>query len=372
MPSIFARTAFTDGIEVSDCLVKVADGVIVSVAPYNGREELPADTLQVDCLAPGFIDIHINGGEEFHFTQSPTRAALLDMIEASRRTGTPYILPTCITSSWGNIRAAITAVRAFRVEFPDSGVIGVHIEGPFINPRKKGAHLESMIQPPANELLDELVEAAKHVPILLTLAPELFFPEQLVKLREGGVLLSVGHSDATYEQAMAAFGGGIALCTHLYNAMSAFAHREPGLVGAVFSSEQVYAPIILDGIHCHYDAARIAYHQKGDKLFLISDALFLGKKKKEFTWDEFDATLQQDRYVNRHGALAGGAISLADAVVNAVRRVGIPLAEAVDMVTARPARALGMHKALGSLAPGYPAVFTSFQADLSGFNVLTL
>jgi len=160
------------------------------------------------------------------------------------------------------------------------------------------------------------------------------------------------------------------LVTHLYNAMSPFGHRQPGLVGATFDTDSVYAPIIMDGVHCDYAAARIAYQSKKDKLFLISDALFVGEKVTEFKWGEFDAFLQNGQYNNSEGNLAGATISLGDAVRNAVKEVGISVQEAIEMATIRPAKAVGLSDKVGSIALGYPAVFTVFDDDLSKFEVI--
>ncbi len=368
MPFVFARKVFTAGATQENCLIEIEEGTVVSVISLNDTSQAPGEAAVFDNLAPGFIDIHINGGVEHHFTQNPTVEALWDMLSASRETGTPFILPTCITSPWENIREAIASTRSFMSEFPDAGILGLHLEGPFIHPKKRGAHIESFIQSPADELLQSLKEEGKGVLKLLTLAPEFFTPDQLRDLSEAGIILSAGHSNAGYAEARQAFDSGVNLCTHLFNAMSGFGHREPGLVGAVFESENVYAPIILDGIHCDYAAARIAYRQKGEKLLLISDALFLGRKKVRFQWGEFDAVLEGDRYVNSEGNLAGGAISLPEAVVNAVREVGIPLEEAVEMATLRPAAVLGLQDKLGKVAAGYPAVFTVFSDDLASFR----
>lgn len=372
MPFVFAGKLFTTGTVQENCLIGIENGTVVSVTPLKDSSLAPDGAVVFDNLAPGFIDIHINGGVEHHFTENPTVESLWDMLSASRETGTPFILPTCITSPWENIREAIASTRSFMDEYPDAGILGLHLEGPFINPKKRGAHIESFILSPEEELLQSLKKEGEGVLKMLTLAPEFFTLEQLEDLTGAGIVLSAGHSNAGFALARRAFNSGVNLCTHLFNAMSGFGHREPGLVGAVFESENVYAPIILDGIHCDYAAARIAYRQKGEKLLLISDALFLGRQKTRFQWGEFDAVLEGDRYVNSEGNLAGGAISLPEAMVNAVREVGIPLAEAVEMATLRPAAALGLQDKLGKVAPGYPAVFTVFSDDLVSFRSVSL
>jgi len=372
MPLVFAEKAFTDGKVMEDCLIDIRDGIIQSLSESADLNHLSDDTIVTEYLAPGFIDLQLNGGTQYHFTESPTREALIDIAEASEATGTPYLLPTCITSPVENIRRAITATRDFRREFPRSGVLGMHLEGPFISPKKRGAHLEKFIAAPEGELIDLLIADGGQTVKLLTFAPERFSEEQFGKLMQTGTVLSAGHSNATYEEAMDAFGKGVRVCTHLYNAMSAFGHRTPGLVGAVFDAPHVYAPIILDGIHCDFAAARIAYKQKQNKLLLISDALFLGRKKEVFRWEEFDARLEGDSYVNSEGNLAGGALSMGEMVANAVDKVGIRLEEAIEMATLRPASVLGLQDSIGRLAPGYPAVFTIFAKNLNDFKTLRI
>jgi len=372
MPLIFAKQAFTDGNTLKNCLIEVEGGRIRTLSPSVDIQTIPDATIRVDCLAPGFIDIQVNGGEQFHFTHTPRREALIDIAKASRDSGTPFMLPTCVTSSPENIGNAIEATRAFMKEFPHSGVLGMHLEGPFISPQKRGAHLEKYIIRPEGKLMDLLEEDGGQVVKLLTFAPERLTADQLARLQGFGIVLSAGHSNATYKEAMEAFNQGVNVCTHLYNAMSPLGHRNPGLVGAVFDAEQVYAPIILDGLHCDFAAARIAYRQKGRKLLLISDALFLGRKKNSFLWEEFDAKLVGNTYVNSEGNLAGGALSLAETLVNAVEKVGIPLGEAIDMVTRRPAEVLRMENRLGRLAPNYPAVFTTFDEKLKNFKTVSL
>jgi N-acetylglucosamine-6-phosphate deacetylase len=189
-------------------------------------------------------------------------------------------------------------------------------------------------------------------------------------LLESGIKISLGHSNATYKQAKSAYNLGITLCTHLYNAMTQMGHREPGVVGATFDSTEVYAPIILDGFHCDYVVARIAYKIKRDKLFLISDALFVGDQIKQFQWEGFDAYLENGQYRNSEGNLAGAAVSMADCVKNAVKHVGVSLEEAIKMATIRPAKALGIDAKIGQIVDGFPAKFVVFDENLTSFSTL--
>lgn len=366
---IFAYKVYTGAEVLENQLLHITEGNITAI---NSCKIAPSETKRVECLAPGFFDIHINGGEYHHFTHKPDEETIRDISDASRTTGTAYTLPTLITSSTENILKGIEAMKHFIKENPDSGVLGMHLEGPFLNLKKRGAHLTEFVRKPSDSELKEIIDYGKDVVKLITIAPEEFTDSQLELLLESGIVVSAGHSNATYQEAKQSFDKGIQLVTHLYNAMSAFGHREPGLVGATFDSGSVYAPIILDGVHCDFAAARIAYQQKKDKLLLISDALFLGQKVERFQWGGFDAVLKDGKYTNSEGNLAGGAVSLGDTVRNAVKEVGIPLQEAIEMATIRPATALGMENRIGRIQVGYPAVFTTFTNDLHTFTVESL
>jgi N-acetylglucosamine-6-phosphate deacetylase len=365
---IFAKRVFTGYQMLEDRLITIEDNRVVSISPGTQT----GDTKSVDNLAPGFFDSHINGGEKYYFTQKADEETIDDIYQSSLATGAAYVLPTLITSPQENILKGIEAVKNYQEKNPGSGVLGMHLEGPFLNPIKRGAHLAEYVRKPTNRDLEEIVRYGKDVIKLITIAPEMFTEEQIQMLLASGITISAGHSNATYQQATDAFNQGIHLVTHLYNAMSSFGHREPGLVGATFDHTDTYAPIIIDGVHCSYAAARIAYRLKKEKLFLISDALFLNEKVTEFKWGEFDAYLKDGKYVNSDGNLAGATISLADAVRNAVNEVNIPLQEAVEMATIRPARAMGLSAHIGEIAVGLPATFTTFDDDLQQFSVLKM
>ena len=321
-------------------------------------------------ISAGFVDTHINGGEKFYFTQHANEATIEDIYESSLKLGTTHVLPTLITSPLENILKGIEATRNYLHKNPHAGVLGMHLEGPFLNLSKRGAHLARYIKSPTNGELKEIIQYGKGIIKLMTIAAENFTTEQIDMLLESGIKISLGHSNATYKQAKKAYNQGITLCTHLYNAMTQMGHREPGVVGATFDSPEVYAPIILDGFHCDYAAARIAYKIKQDKLFLISDALFVGEQVKQFQWEEFDAYLENGQYRNSEGNLAGAAVSMADCVRNAVQQVGISLEEAIKMATIRPAKALGIDTKIGQIAEGFPAKFVIFDENLTNFTPL--
>ena len=369
MQTIIINATVHTGTEVlENQSITIENGVITTL--YQKQVNAKIIDLQHKHISAGFIDIHINGGEKYYFTQHPTEETIQDIYESSLKLGTTHVLPTLITSPLENILKGIEATRSFLEKNPTSGVLGMHLEGPFLNLAKRGAHLAQYIRKPTNSELEEIIKYGKGIIKLMTIAAENFTPEQIEMLLESGIKISLGHSNATYKQAKSTYNQGITLCTHLYNAMTQMAHREPGVVGATFDSPDVYAPLILDGFHCDYAAARIAYKIKKDKLFLISDALFVGEKVKQFQWGEFDAYLENGQYRNSEGNLAGAAVSMADCVRNAVQQVGISLEEAIKMATIRPAKALSIDDTIGQIKEGFPAKFVVFDEKLNIFTPL--
>jgi N-acetylglucosamine-6-phosphate deacetylase len=359
---IYDRASLPAGINIV-----VENGIITSL-----QKEIPGDAEIIDLDGKGItaalIDIQINGGEELYFAANPNREALQDMYESSLRTGTGYIFPCLISSPFENMLQAIEAVRGFKKDH--EGILGIHLEGPYMHPNKRGAHPLGNLRKPTTGELNQIIASLSGLPAIMTLAPELFSNRQLALLREAGIILSAGHSSMNYAQSMRMFKQGIKLVTHLYNAMPPFHHREPGLIGAALDHEEIYVPLVLDGAHCHSAAARLAWKIKPDKTILISDASFLGRKKQSFSWGEFNMTLQNGYYRNNQGQLAGSAISLFEAVQFAVSKLGIPVAKALAMANVQVAEALGMQSKVGSIAPGYPARFTVFDEELKMAEVV--
>ncbi|MFB0944761.1 MAG: N-acetylglucosamine-6-phosphate deacetylase [Spirosomataceae bacterium] len=364
--NILAKRLYGNNQIKENKVIQCVNGKIVTIKDFKNQS---VDST-FDNLTAALFDTHINGGFKHYFTQFPTVETVKDIADASRETGTAYCLPTLITSSLENILKGIEAVRVYQSENSQGGVVGMHLEGPFLNVKKRGAHLAKYVRKPTDEELDTILKHGEGIIKLMTIAPENFTDSQLSKLIDSGIAISVGHSDATYAQAKHAFSKGIHLVTHLYNAMSGLHHREPGVVGAALEDELVYAPIILDGHHCDFGAAKVAYRAKKDKLFLISDALFLGEQVHSFNWGEFDATLKNGSYVNSEGNLAGGVISLPDCIRNAVNFVGIPLPEALEMSSSRAATAMKLENEVSQIKVGFPALFTSFSDDLTNFEVV--
>jgi len=355
---------------IENGVVIVENGVIISV-----QQEIPTDIQTIDLhgnhLSAGFIDIQINGGEKYYFSQTPNEETIQDIYDTSLKYGTTQVLPCLISASKETILEGIESVRDYMKKH-QNGVIGMHLEGPFLNPQRRGAHSIDQVRKPTNEELQEIISKGKDVIKVITIAPECFTEEQLNMLIESGIKISIGHSTITHKEAQFYFSKGINLVTHLFNAMTQFGHREPGLVGAVFENAEVFAPVILDGAHCDYAAAKIAYKLKQEKFFLISDATFLGRKVENFKWDNFDAHLENGFYRNEDGNLAGATISMAEAVQNAFNHLNVSTDEAIKMATTRVAAAIGMEDNIGKIKSGFPATFVKFDENLSVIETLDL
>ena len=310
-------------------------------------------------LSPGFVDVQLYGGGGVLFSVEPTVEALARLGAYLRRNGTTSFVPTMPTNSPEMMSAAARAVREAQATVP--GLLGLHLEGPYINPGKKGAHQAKFIQTPTAETIDALLHETQDVLRLLTLAPECVAPEVALKLRRAGVVLSAGHSLATYAQATAAFNGSYLAVTHLFNAMSGFESRAPGLVGAVYDHPTAVASIIADGVHCDYATLRISQKMMGERLFLITDAV------DSSTEGAYRFHREGDHFVNEQGTLAGSALTMPQAVANCVRHAGLPLDEVLRMATLYPARLLGLDGEIGQLSVGARADMCLFDND---FNVL--
>lgn len=359
---ITARHLYTSGKLLHKQKIKIENGIIREVAPYAGHD------FNYENLAPALVDIHINGGEQYHFTAHPTAEALEDMELAARKNGVGCVLPALITSSPENIFAALETVRNYVGEHPGTGIAGLHLEGPFISVKKRGAHLAKYIRVPDDRLLRDIIDAGGPVLKMITLAPEHFTDSQIKMLLDAGIKVSLGHSDCTYARAMEAFALGVNLITHLFNAMSSFHHREPGLTGAALMAQHVYTPVIPDGVHARFEAVQLALQMKKDKLFFISDALFQNHIKTSFQWEEFDAKLINGDYINADGNLAGATISMADCVINGMKILGLSPEEALYKSSGLPAEVLGINA--GKAETGYPARLISFSDNFSDVKYL--
>lgn len=329
---------------------------------------LPPALARVDLggfrLVPGFIDLQVNGGNGVLFNDAPTVDSIREIAEAHWQFGTTSLLPTLISDDLEKVDQAITAVEA-AIDAGVPGIIGIHIEGPFLNIRRRGIHNPEKIRQPDGLGLDRIRPLANGR-TLVTLAPECVPADQIRALHERGVLICAGHTDASYEQLTTSFGLGVSGVTHLFNAMSQLGSRQPGAVGAALDTAECWCCIIVDGAHIHPATLRIALRAKGGshRFILVSDAMpTVGKIDKTFTLNGKTITVVNGVCQDDAGTLAGSDLDMATAVKNAVDQLGVNLAEAVGMASANPALYLGYQDSVGSLTPGKRANMVALDAD---------
>lgn len=332
--------------------------------------DVPADairvTLEQGVLAPGLVDLQVNGGGGVMLNDAPDLATLRIMAEAHARLGATAILPTLITDTADKTRAAIDAVgQARRAGVP--GIAGLHLEGPHLSQARKGAHDGGLIRPMAADDLDMLVAAARDLPVLvLTLAPESVTPAQMQVLARAGAVLSLGHSDCQYQDAQAAIASGVTCVTHLFNAMRQHSARSPGLIGAALDDGALSAGVIADLVHVHPASLRMALAAKRGPgaLFLVSDAMAVaGSDLDHFHLNGRRIDRRDGRLTLGDGTLAGADLDLPTAIANLVG-LGVPLTRALAMATSIPAGVIRNDRGLGRMTPGQPGDFIWLDRDL--------
>jgi N-acetylglucosamine-6-phosphate deacetylase len=344
--------------------VIVEDGWIEKIFPASEMEPgLTVTDLGDVLLLPGLIDAQVYGAAGFLFAQYPSAETLRAMNEAFIQTGTVAFLPTIASNPPATIKKCIDAVRSY-FENGGKGVMGLHLEGPWFNEKKRGAHLKEWIHPPTKQEVQDLLEYGEGVIRVITLAPEVCDEGIIEIILEHGVIVSAGHSDATYAESMAGFRKGIRNVTHLYNAMSSLHHREPGLVGATLQHADVLSSIIPDGHHVSYEAVAIAKKIMGHRLFAITDAV---TETSEGPYQHYRAG---DKY-ECNGILSGSALSMYQAFKNLVEKVSISVEESARMCSLYPSIAIGCSNRYGKIAPGYAGQFLAIDKQLELAAVIT-
>jgi N-acetylglucosamine-6-phosphate deacetylase len=358
---LFTGESFAD----NQALIVEGDTIRAVVA----RSEIPASmavtTLEGGVVAPGFIDLQVNGGGGVLFNETPTAEALERLAAAHARFGTTAMLPTFITDRPEGMAKAIGAVREAMARAAP-GIVGIHLEGPFLARSRKGAHDPALIRPMTEEDIATIVGCGLES-VLLTVAPETVPAPVITRLAQGGVTVSLGHTDAGYELAMAAADAGARGITHLFNAMSQLQHRAPGVVGAALDHGALWCGIVADGHHVHPAALRSALRAKKGpaRLFLVTDAM-------PTAGDEGDVFFLNGRKVTRHdglltledGTLAGSDLTMDRALRYAVDEIGVGFGEALRMASLYPAMLLSQDQRRGRLAPGYRADLVHLDAAL--------
>jgi N-acetylglucosamine-6-phosphate deacetylase len=311
-------------------------------------------------LAPGFIDVQVNGGGDALFNNAPTPETIRKIVSAHRRFGTTALLPTLISDSPTKMKSALVAVEALSGVEP--GVLGIHLEGPFLSLEKRGVHDRRFIRQPTSDDLD--VIAARHQGVtLVTLAPEQVPSEFIGKLVKAGVRVALGHSMATYAQTQQAIAAGLTGFTHLFNAMRALESREPGPIAAALESINVWYGLIVDGIHVAPAMLRLALRGLGRPM-LVTDAMPpVGGTLSTFNLNGETIVVRDGRCMREDGRLAGACLDMASAVRNCVRLLDVPLTQALRFASTNPAHFLCLGDRLGKLAPGYRADMVAIDSD---------
>ena len=348
----------------NDCCVVIDGGRIdeICASPPVGADVID---LGGEFLLPGFIDVQVNGGGGRLFNDDPSVETIAVIAAAHRRFGTTGLLPTLISDDFSVIERGIAAVdEAIAAGVP--GVLGIHIEGPFLSNARRGIHLASMLQRFEDRFV-ELLSSARNGRTLVTVAPECATPAQIGRLVQAGVIVSAGHSDADYETVRAALDAGMTGFTHLFNGMSQLTNREPGMVGAALEDRTTFAGVIVDGHHIHPASLRVAINAKGiDKLMLVTDAMpTVGADEQEFMLQGRAIQLEGDRLVSADGVLAGSTLTMASAVANAIEQGRIGLSAAVEMASSSPAHFLGLGDQIGAIRAGFRADLIAMRDDFT-------
>ena len=364
-----ARVLTADGFR-DDVAVLVDGGVIQAIVAADDHRASDAHVVDLggDLLLPGFIDCQVNGGGGVLFNDAPTVETIRRIGEAHRRFGTTGFLPTLISDDIDVMRAAIAAVDAAIAEGVP-GVLGIHLEGPYLAPARRGVHDETKFRVPDTTDI-ALASSLRNGRTVLTIAPERVPVETIRELARRGVIVCAGHTAATYAQVRAALDAGMRGFTHLFNAMSPLTSREPGVVGAALDDAASWCGIVVDGHHVHPASLRIALAAKArGKMLLVTDAMPpVGADTDTYTLGGVTITCRDGRCETPDGVLAGSALDMMSAVRNTVATLGVDLAEAVRMASAYPADFLGL-AALGRIAPGKRAAFVIADRDLRVTNV---
>lgn len=323
-------TLLTNGEKLENKSIIIKDGVISEI--IDGRIK-DAKDLEGAYVVPGFIDLQLNGAAGTVLKFDLCEQALLKTYKTHLKYGTTSWLPTIVSSDHSTIVDSIEFLKSYNGQH---GIVGMHLESSFFNPIKRGAHELKYIRKPSNSELKDLINHGADFIKFMTIAPEVFEDKQISMLVEAGIKLSAGHSNATYQQAVHSYKLGVSKNTHLYNAMSPFTSREPGLVGAALNSPEVYAGIIADGIHCDFASVELAYKLKKDKLILVSDSSFLDHPENEFEIYGMKIIKKNGHYISDQGVLAGADVALYHCIKNMIKHIGLKAEGAVQLATASP------------------------------------
>jgi N-acetylglucosamine-6-phosphate deacetylase len=380
--TIHADRALTPFEEISDAVVVIHGSKITAVG-QRGKVAMPRGAREIaskgKTIVPGFVDVHIHGAGGRDVMEGTPEA--LEIVAATVALhGTTSLVATTVTASEMETCRSVADISNFILESGlsparelSAEIVGIHFEGPFISRARRGVHPAEWLAAPSPALLLRFLDAARGTGLILTLAPELPGALELIAIaRKAGLVVSLGHTDANHEQALAAIAAGARHAAHVFNAMRPFSHRDTGVLGAVFTSPDVSAELIADGVHVDSTAIRMLLGLKTpDRIILVSDGTSAtGMPDGKYQLGTFDVTVSGGVVRNAEGKLAGSTLTLDRALRNMVG-LGVPLASALQMVTANPARQIGLGSRKGVLAAGADADLIFLDANLEVSGVMT-
>jgi N-acetylglucosamine-6-phosphate deacetylase len=358
-----ADRIFTGDNWLNNHAIVVTGKTIKEIVPLSAVSSLQQAERFDNCIiAPAFIDLQIYGAYGKLLAVYPEADSLFKLKDYCEKGGAAYCLPAVATNTYEVFYQCIDAVKDYWNQGGD-GILGLHIEGPWINPSKKGAHVGALIHSPTLQQAEALLNYGKGVIKMITLAPEVCSNEVVDLILSHGIVIAAGHSNATYEEAKDGFKNGINAVTHLYNAMSPLQHRQPGLVGAAMDDNNVMASIIPDGYHVDYAAIRIAKQVMKERLFVITDAV------TDTTDGYYQHHVAGDKY-EAAGILSGSALTMNKAIKNLVSNNVAELGEVLRMSGLYPAKLIQMENKMGKILPGYDALMVVLNNDLEVVKLL--
>lgn len=363
MKQVFTNATIYTGKEIlTGSAILVDDGIITGfVYDTDIPDEYEVKDLGGNNIAPAMIDLQIYGGNGYLFSADPSIEAIEATYNYCLQGGASKFLLTAATNTREVFSKAISVARQY-LNAGGRGLPGLHLEGPWINPEKRGAHLLECIHRPTLDEAKKLVDEADGVVKMITLAPEMVDDEIVDHLLANGIVVSAGHTNATYKEAMKGFEK-IGNVTHLFNAMSQFQSREPGMVGAIYDHPSVCCSLVADGVHVDYAAIRISKKILRDRIWLITDAV------AETVKGPYGHVFKGDRYVLPDGTLSGSSLTMMKAVKNCIDHVGIDIEEALRMGSLYPARVLGIANKTGLIERNYEGSFVVFDNEMNVIDV---
>jgi len=365
MRAVTAKYVF-DGINLlTDKVVLIADSQIVDIIDCDKLYDKSYLEDYDNCvISPGMLDLQLNGCGGVLFNADISLDALEIMHQTNLRFGTTGYLPTLITADFADSITALEVVKEWFKRYDNTrGVLGIHLEGPFLSKEKRGIHPEEYIVKPTDEMLEQIVSYAKLFPIKMTMAAENVEPRQIEYLAKHGIIVSIGHSNASYDIAEAAFNHGAKTVTHMFNAMSGMTGRNPGVIGAVLANP-VYLGLIVDMLHVDKANVQLMAKLKPTSIYLVTDAVTpTGTDMTEFDFAGKHLYVRDGKCIDDAGTLGGAYLTMNEAIQNCVEKCGLSLEQTLMMATLIPAQLLGIEHVIGKIAAGYRADLIAVNLD---------